>query len=310
MTTSNQKLAQKPKFSVMITTQSYQNLINNTLRDPDRARSFTASITSAVAVNPSLQECDAGTILAGALLGESLKLSPSPQLGQYYLVPFKNRRQQTTTAQFVLGYKGYVQLALRSGQYKDLDVMVIKQGEYMGKDPETGKARFKFIEDDDMRDALPTVGYMAYFEYMNGFRKVLYWSKEKMMAHADTYSPAFSRKGYEDLLAGKVPQSEMWKYSSFWYKNFDDMAKKTMLRQLISRWGVMSIDIQTALEHDDTITHDNDGQLIAEHVASAKDVRLESAAQPAPQLEQPQAEQAVKAQTAAAEPKKIDLSSL
>lgn len=210
----------------------------------------------------------------------------------------------------MLGYKGYVQLALRSGQYKDLDVMVIKQGEYMGKDPDTGKARFKFIEDDDVRDALPTVGYMAYFEYMNGFRKVLYWSKEKMMTHADTYSPAFSRKGYEDLLAGKVPQSEMWRYSSFWYKNFDDMAKKTMLRQLISRWGVMSIDIQTALEHDDTITHDNDGQLIAERVASAKDVRLEAAAQPVPQLEQPQAEQAVEAQTTASEPKKIDFSSL
>ena len=309
MTTSNQ-LAQKPKFSVAINTQGYQNLINNTLRDQDRARRFTASITSAVAVNPALQECDAGTILAGALLGESLNLSPSPQLGQYYLVPFKNKRQNTSTAQFVLGYKGYVQLALRSGQYKDLDVMVIKQGEYQGKDPETGKARFKFIEDDDERDALPTVGYMAYFEYMNGFRKVLYWSKEKMMNHADTYSPAFSRKGYENLLAGNVQQSEMWKYSSFWYKNFDDMAKKTMLRQLISRWGVMSIDMQTALEHDDTITHDNDGQLIAERVASAKDVRLDAAAQPAPQLEQPQAEQAVEAQPAAAEPMKIDLSSL
>lgn len=320
MTTSNQQLAQKPKFSVMMTTQSYQNLINNTLRDPDRARSFTASITSAVAVNPALQECDAGTILAGALLGESLKLSPSPQLGQYYLVPFKQKakydrggnmvRPETTTATFVLGYKGYIQLALRSGQYKDLDVMVIKQGEYMGKDPETGKARFKFIEDDDARDALPTIGYMAYFEYLNGFRKVLYWSKEKMMTHADTYSPAFSRTGYEDLLAGNVPQNELWKYSSFWYKNFDDMARKTMLRQLISRWGVMSVDMQTALEHDDTITHDNDGQFIAERVASAKDVRLEAAAHPVPQIEQPQAEQAVEAQTAAAEPKKIDLSSL
>lgn len=320
MTTSNQQLTQKPKFSVAINTQGYQNLINNTLRDPDRARRFTASITSAVAVNPALQECDAGTILAGALLGESLNLSPSPQLGQYYLVPFKQKakydrdgnmiRPETTTATFVLGYKGYVQLALRSGQYKDLDVMVIKQGEYSGKDPETGKARFKFIEDDDVRDALPTVGYMAFFECLNGFRKVLYWSKEKMMTHADTYSQAFSREGYEDLLAGKVPQREMWRYSSFWYKNFDDMAKKTMLRQLISRWGVMSVDMQTALEHDDTITHDNDGQLIAERVASAKDVRLEAVTQPVPQIDQPQAEQAVEAKTAAAEPKKIDLSSL
>lgn len=88
------------------------------------------------------------------------------------------------------------------------------------------------------------------------------------------------------------------------------MAKKTMLRQLISRWGVMSIDMQTALEHDDTITHENDGQLIAERVASSKDVRLESAAQPAPQLEQQQTEQAVETKTATAEPMQIDLSSL
>lgn len=307
MTTSNQ-LAQKPKFSVAITTQNYQNLINNTLRDPDRARSFTASITSAVAVNPALQECDAGTILAGALLGESLNLSPSPQLGQYYLVPFKQKakydrdgnmiRPETTTATFVLGYKGYIQLALRSGQYKDLDVMVIKQGEYMGKNPETGKARFKFIEDDDVRDAIPTVGYMAFLEYLNGFRKVMYWSKEKMMTHADTFSKAFSRKGYENLLAGNVPQSEMWKYSSFWYKDFDSMAKKTMLRQLISKWGIMSTDMQSAYESDSRVIDETEsGQLVPQ-------VEEESPQQ----LEEPQAAAQIPAQPA--EPKQIDLSSL
>lgn len=196
MTQSLNSAPQKQKFSVAINSKMYQNLIASTLRDPARARRFTAAITSAVAVNPALQECDAGTILAGALLGESLNLSPSPQLGQYYLVPFKQKakydrggnmiRPETTTATFVLGYKGYIQLALRSGQYKDLDVMVIKQGEYMGKDPETGKAKFQFIEDDDERVTLPTIGYMAYFEYLNGFRKVVYWSKEKMMTHADT----------------------------------------------------------------------------------------------------------------------------
>lgn len=184
MTQSLNSAPQKQKFSVAINSKMYQNLIASTLRDPARARRFTAAITSAVAVNPALQECDAGTILAGALLGESLNLSPSPQLGQYYLVPFKQKakydrggnmvRPETTTATFVLGYKGYIQLALRSGQYKDLDVMVIKQGEYMGKDPETGKAKFQFIEDDDERETLPTIGYMAYFEYLNGFRKVFY----------------------------------------------------------------------------------------------------------------------------------------
>lgn len=255
MATYNNQLQaqQKPKFSVAITTKGCQSLIANTLRDPARVRRFTASITSAVAVNPALQECDAGTILAGALLGESLNLSPSPQLGQYYLVPFKNRKANKIDAQFVLGYKGYIQLALRSGQYADLDVTEIKQGEYLGKDSMTGKPKFQFIEDDDQRDALPTVGYMAYFEYMNGFRKVLYWSKEKMMNHADTYSKAFSRQKYEELLAGKIPESEMWKYSSFWYKSFDDMAKKTMLRQLISRWGVMSIEMTKALESDNAV---------------------------------------------------------
>ena len=255
---------QKPKFSVAITTKGYQTLINNTLGDPQRARRFVSAITSAVAVNPALQECEAGTILAGALLGESLNLSPSPQLGQYYLVPFKSKAKydrqgnllspEVVKAQFVLGYKGYIQLALRSGAYADLDVMDIKQGEYLGKDPMTGKPRFSFIEDDDERDRLETIGYMAYFEYLNGFRKVIYWSREKMLSHADKYSPAFSAKSFQDIQDGKIAEKDMWRYSSFWYKNFDDMAKKTLLRHIISRWGVMSPEMQTAFERDSSVS--------------------------------------------------------
>ena len=255
---------QKPKFSVAITTKGYQTLINNTLGDPQRARRFVSAITSAVAVNPALQECEAGTILAGALLGESLNLSPSPQLGQYYLVPFKSKAKydrqgnlispEVVKAQFVLGYKGYIQLALRSGAYADLDVMDIKQGEYLGKDPMTGKPRFSFIEDDDERDRLETIGYMAYFEYLNGFRKVIYWSREKMLSHADKYSPAFSAKAFQDIQDGKIAEKDMWRYSSFWYKNFDDMAKKTLLRHIISRWGVMSPEMQTAFERDSSVS--------------------------------------------------------
>lgn len=255
---------QKPKFSVAITTKGYQTLINNTIGDPQRARRFVSAITSAVAVNPALQECEAGTILAGALLGESLNLSPSPQLGQYYLVPFKSKAKydrqgnlispEVVKAQFVLGYKGYIQLALRSGAYADLDVMDIKQGEYLGKDPMTGKPRFSFIEDDNERDMLETIGYMAYFEYLNGFRKVIYWSREKMLSHADKYSPAFSAKSFQDIQDGKIAEKDMWRYSSFWYKNFDDMAKKTLLRHIISRWGVMSPEMQTAFERDSSVS--------------------------------------------------------
>lgn len=253
---------QKPRFSVAITTPGYQKLINNTLQSPARASRFIASITSAVAVNPALQECDAGTILAGALLGESLCLQPSPQLGQYYLVPFKSKAKykdgvmtepETVKAQFILGYKGYIQLALRSGQYADLDAIEIREGEYLGKDPATGKPRFMFIEDDDEREQLPVVGYMAFFEYLNGFKKVIYWSKKKMLTHADQYSQAFSASAYEKLLRNEIPEKDLWKYSSFWYKSFDDMAKKTLLRQLISKWGIMSIEMQKALESDNSM---------------------------------------------------------
>lgn len=244
---------QKPKFSVAITTAGYQKLINNTLGDPNRAKRFVSAITSAVAVNPALQDCDAGTILAGALLGESLNLSPSPQLGQYYLVPFNDKKSGTKKATFVLGYKGYVQLAIRSGQYKRLNVLDIKEGELQVWDPMSETIECTLIDDPDAREAAATAGYYAMFEYVNGFRKALYWSKEKMEAHADKYSPAFSRAAYHKLLNGEIPDKDLWKYSSFWYKNFDDMAKKTMLRQLISRWGVMSTEMQAAFEHDATL---------------------------------------------------------
>ena len=298
MTTSNQMVQQKMPFSVAVNTPSMQKLIANALHDPARCARFTASIVSAVSVNQELQNCDRNTVISGALLGESLNLSPSPQLGQYYLVPFNNKKKGIQDAQFVLGYKGYVQLALRSGQYKSINVEIVKQGEYKGRDPMTGDPRFQFLEDDDEWERLPVIGYMASFEYLNGFRKVLYWSKEKMMNHADRYSAAFSRKAYENLIAGNIPQGEMWKYSSFWYKDFDSMAKKTMLRQLISKWGIMSVDMQGAYEADSRVIDETEsGQLVPQ-------VEEESPQQ----LEEPQAAAQIPSQPA--EPKKIDLSSL
>lgn len=248
---SNQVMT-KPKFSVAIQTDAYQKLINNTLGDQDRARRFIASISSAVAINSDLQECDAGTVLSGALLGEALNLSPSPQLGQYYLVPFKDK-VKGKVATFILGYKGYIQLAIRSGNYKKINVVEIKDGELEEFNLMTEEIKVNLIQDDEQRENTTTIGYYAMFEYLNGFKKAIYWSKNKMINHADKYAPAFSKKGYELLLAGKVKQDDMWKYSSHWYKNFDDMAKKTMLRQLISKWGVMSIEMREAFEKDETI---------------------------------------------------------
>lgn len=256
-------LAQKarPKFSVAIQSEAYKNLINNTLNDPKRASRFIANITSAVSVNPALQECDASTILSAGLLGEALNLTPSPQLGQFYLIPFDDKKRGCKVATFVIGYRGYVQLAIRSGQYRKINVLPIKEGELVSFDPMTEEIEVNLIEDDDAREEAPTIGYYAMFEYTNGFRKAMYWSKKKMMAHADRYSKAFNKKSYEDLKAGKIPQSEMWKYSSFWYQDFDAQACKTMLRQLISKWGIMSVEMQKALEYDQGVAVVKDGKL-------------------------------------------------
>ena len=248
---------QQPKFSVALQTDAYKNLINNTLGDPDRAKRFVASISSAVATNPALQECDAGTVLSGALLGEALNLSPSPVLGQFYLVPFKNTKKGTTDAQFILGAKGYVQLAIRSGQYKDIDYIEVREGEYKGRNKQNGKQEFEFIEDEEERLSRPVIGYMAYFELLNGFYKQIYWSKEKVLNHADKYSKAFNLADYKKLQAGQIPEDELWKYSSYWYKDLDGMAFKTLLRQLISKFGIMSIDMQEAYSKDMAVMREN-----------------------------------------------------
>lgn len=235
-------IAQKATFSAMISTTSYQKAISNVIRDPKKQERFVAAITSAVATNPALQECEPSTILSGALLGESLGLSPSPQLGQYYLVPFNDTKKCCKVAQFQTGYKGLIQLALRSGYYKHLNVIAVKQGEMTKWNPLTEEVEVNIITDDAEREKLPTVGYLAMFEYLNGFQKTIYWSKEKMEAHASQYSKGYSAKrGY-----------------SFWERDFDSMAFKTMLRQLISKWGIMSIELQTAFEQESETEADGD----------------------------------------------------
>jgi len=190
--------------------------------------------------NPALQECTNASILSGALLGESLNLSPSPQLGQYYLVPF-NDKNKGKVAQFQLGYKGYIQLAIRSGQYKKLNVIAIKEGELIHFDPLNEEIEVKLIDDEEAREQAETIGYYAMFEYTNGFKKAIYWSRKKMEAHALKYSKGYqAKKGF-----------------TFWEKDFDGMAYKTMLRQLISKWGIMSIDMVSAMDADMAVINED-----------------------------------------------------
>lgn len=226
--------AQKPKFTAVINSDGYKRMINNTLGNPNKAARFVTAITSAVSTNPALAECDASTIVSAGLLGEGLNLSPSPQLGQYYLVPFNDRKNGRKVAQFQLGYKGYIQLAIRSGQYKKLNVLPIKAGELIRFDPLDEEIEVRLIDNEVERENAETIGYYAMFEYVNGFKKAMYWSKDKMYSHAEKYSMGFkAHKGY-----------------TFWEKDFDGMACKTMLRQLISKWGIMSVELEKAYTSD------------------------------------------------------------
>lgn len=226
-------------IATYLTQEAVKNQISNVIGGKNGQR-FISAVVSAVNNNPALQECTNQSILSGALLGESLNLSPSPQLGQYYLVPF-NDKNKGKVAQFQLGYKGYIQLAIRSGQYKKLNVIAIKEGELIRFDPLNEEIEVRLIEDEEEREKAPTQGYYAMLEYVNGFKKAIYWSKAKMEAHAMKYSKGYqAKKGY-----------------TFWEKDFDGMAYKTMLRQLISKWGIMSIDMMSAMDADMAVINED-----------------------------------------------------
>ena len=250
----------KTGLTAYLTQDAVKKQINSVVGGKNGTR-FISSIVSAVQSTPALQECTSPSIVNAALLGEALNLSPSPQLGQFYMVPFDNKKKGCKEAQFQLGYKGYIQLAIRSGYYKKLNVLAIKEGELVRYDPLDEEVEVNLIDDDILREEAPTMGYFAMFEYENGFRKTLYWSKKKMLAHAEKYSFAFYKNGgaksLELLEQGKIPEKDMWKYSSFWFKDFDGMALKTMLRQLISKWGIMSIDLQNAIDKDMAVIHED-----------------------------------------------------
>lgn len=209
--------------------------------DNERTFRLITQLTSVVSSNPQLAECDNATIITAGLKGESLKLSPSNEMGQYYLVPFNDSKNGRKVAQFQLGYKGYVQLAMRSGQYKHINVLEVKEGELISSDPFNEEYIFKAIQNPSERRKAKTTGYYAMIELINGFKKSIYWDKEQMEYHAMTYSKGYkAKKGY-----------------TFWEKNFDEMAKKTLLRQIISKWGVMSIDMQQAYQSDMAVINED-----------------------------------------------------
>lgn len=250
------QVTQKQGINTYLQSDAVKNNIVSVIGEKDSQR-FISSVVSAVQTNPTLSECTNSSILSAALLGHSLKLPQSPQLQMFYLVPYNNKKKdangkevQVKEAVFQLSYRGYLQLAMRSGSYKRINACEIREGELKSFNPITEEYVFNAITDYEKRKDLPVIGYYAYFEMVNGYRKELYWSKDQMEAHAKRYSQSY-RKGWS---------------SSFWTSDFDAMALKTMLRQLISKWGMMSVDMETAYNRDMAIEDENGNPVYVDNV--------------------------------------------
>ena len=221
----------KPKFSVAIRSDAYQNLINSTLGDKELARQFVADITSVVSANPLLSSCDAGSILSAGLMASSLKLPLANSLGFAYIIPYGDK------AQFQIGYKGLIQLAQRSGQFERIGVREVHDGEYAGQD-EFGEDLFKFSHDFDKNEV---VGYFAYFKLLNGFTKTLYMTKEQCLAHGRKYSKSFNSSGKTNV----------------WRDLTDAMCQKTVLKLLLNKYAPLSVELQKAVVYDQASIREN-----------------------------------------------------
>lgn len=257
MTTENNK----PTVSLQayIRSGAVQQVIGESIGG-DNAGNFTTSLLSVVNTNPVLQDCPPESVIKAAITAASMKLPIDPNLGLAYIIPYNNKvktketvqkadgttfertiERWQMTAQFQLGYKGFIQLAQRSGQFKRINATDIRDGEYKGIDRRSGEIDFDFIEDEKERNSKEVVGYLGYFRLLNGFEKELYMTVDELKAHAKKYSKNYAKYG-----------------TGLWSDQFDVMAKKTVLKLLISKYGALSTTLQTALRADQA-SIDGDG---------------------------------------------------
>lgn len=187
-----------------------------------RAPQFIASMINMVGNDKNLADCNSVSIISSCLVAATLDLPIDKNLGYAWIVPYKENGVKK--AQFQMGYRGYVQLALRSGQYKSINVIDVHEGELVEWNPLTEELKIDF----DQRTSNKVIGYAAYFELLNGFRKAEYWDAKRILEH----KAKFSKSDYG------------------WGKDFDAMARKTVLRSLLSHWGILSIQMQSAVSED------------------------------------------------------------
>lgn len=223
-------------FNGTIANASWQDYLSQVLGE--KKSSFVNNITALVANDKKLQVCQPSTLIYAGIKATALDLPLDANLGYAYVIPYKNNKSGITEAQFQMGYKGFIQLAQRSGQFKLLNAVEIREGELKNANLITGEFEFEMVEN---REDKPIIGYAAFFRLTNGFEKTLYWSKEKMERHAQRYSQTYGSK-YENT-----------RNSSKWVTDFDAMAHKTIIKALLSKYAPLSVDMRTAVESDQAV---------------------------------------------------------
>lgn len=218
-------------MSSFLTTENNKKYLESLLGDKTQA--FITSLSTMVGSNATLNQCERASLLGCALKATSMNLPFDQNLGFAYAVPYANK------AQFQMGYKGFIQLAQRSSQIQQLNAREVVEGEYKGDDM-MGEPIIEWLPVEEREDK-EVVGYMAGMKLVNGFTKIIYWSKVKIEKHADRYSQAYryaKKKGQADAV---------------WINNFDAMAKKTVLKDLISKYAPMSVEMQQAIKYDQSV---------------------------------------------------------
>ncbi len=260
----SQKAVAVKNFQAVMNNSYYQTLLQNTLKE--NKGTFTTSLMELATSDEKLLQCNPNALMAEALKAASLHLPLNKQLGQCYILPFKNHGVMTPT--LVVGTKGYLQLAMRTGKYETINSDVVYEGELKGYDKVTGN-----LDLSGVRTSNVPIGYFAYMKMKNGFSKLLYMSLDEVCLYAKQYSPTvkFSEKATPATLKELALKQAASGVSDGvgWYSNFESMALKTVLRRLLSKWGELSIENNDILNIDEAPSAE---QQRDEEFAEAKEV--------------------------------------
>lgn len=238
-------------FQKVLNNSYYQTLLQNTLKENKGA--FTTSLMELFTSDPQLLTCDPNALMSEAIKAAGLRLPINKQLGQCYILVFNNKDKKTgkliPTPTLVIGVKGYINLALRTNKYETINKGTVYEGELLGYDKVTGKLDISGTQTSDV-----PVGYFAYFKEKSGFEKIVFMTIDQVCKFAKQYAPTvkFSKMTWQQLKDMAIKQSVDGEGGGQgWFSGFQDMAEKTVLRQLLTKWGELSVDAETAINADE-----------------------------------------------------------